>query len=213
MATLSQFLGQLKLLPGNEERLDFGISATGIPYMLLKSIGGTKYYVFVTNDGRIQVHNEEPAANTDGTTVTLTTVDSTAATVPVGTRIQIDGNEYIYMQGVTGVTATSNWVSFDENHVTTLLTGNAVGRVAIAMGLTNAATKFGWFQIYGKNVAAATDAIATDKQLYIDGTAGRADDAAVSGDMIIGAISRSTDASTNIATVELNYPFVSDVLG
>lgn len=123
----------------------------------------------------------------------------------------LDGNEYIYLKGVANLDA-GEWVSFDEDHVTTLLAGNAVGRVAIAMAAISANTKFGWFQIYGKNVIAATDAIAADKQLYIDATAGRVDDAAVTGDLVIGAISRSAD-NTNVATVEINYPMVSDVLG
>jgi hypothetical protein len=132
----------------------------------------------------------------------------------LGTRARDeDGNEYIYLKGITGVDSTHNWVSYDEDYVTTLLAANAVGRVAVFMAAVDANTKFGWAQIFGKNSIAGTDAIATDKQLYIDATAGRADDAAVTGDLILNAISRSTDASTNIATVELNYPFVSDTLG
>ena len=51
---------------------------------------------------------------------------------------------------------------------------------------------------------------AADKALYIDGTAGRADDADVSGDSIHGAFSMTAD-TTNVATVMLNYPFVTDI--
>ncbi len=132
----------------------------------------------------------------------------------LGTKARDEnGNEYIYLKGVSGVDSTHNWVSFDEDYVTTLLAANAVGRVAIFMAAIDATTKFGWAQIYGKNTIGGSDAIATDKQMYIDATAGRVDDAAVTGDIVLGAISRSTDASTNIATFELNHPFVSDVLG
>lgn len=129
---------------------------------------------------------------------------------PLGSRaFDADGNEYIYLKGVAS-TAAGDWVSFDEAHVTTRLTANAVGRVAIAMAACTATTDFGWYQIYGKNTVAATDTVAADAQLYIDGTAGRADDADVAGDAIIGAVSRSADTS-NVATVELNYPFVCNV--
>jgi len=140
-------------------------------------------------------------------------VYTSAVHTPGTVAFDSDGNEYIFMQGVSGITSTTNWVSFDENFVTTLLAANAVGRVAIAMAQIDATTKYGWFQIYGKNAIGGSDAIPTDKQMYIDATAGRVDDAAVTGDLIIGAISRSTDSSTNIATFELNYPFVSDTLG
>ena len=127
----------------------------------------------------------------------------------LGTRARdTDGNEYMYVQGVASGAAGS-WVSIDEDHVTTLLAANAVGRVGIMMAALDATTDYGWIQIYGKNTIAKTDTVAADKALYIDGTAGRADDADAAGDTIQGAISRSSDSS-NVATVELNYPFVSD---
>lgn len=126
----------------------------------------------------------------------------------VGTRaFDADGNEYIYLKGVANTTAGS-WVTFDEVMQTALLTSNAVGRVAIAMAAI-VADKYGWYQIYGKNTIAKTDTVAADKALYIDGTDGRVDDADAAGDMVMGALSRSADTS-NVATVELNYPFVND---
>lgn len=132
----------------------------------------------------------------------------TVAHHPLGTRMRdADGNEYIYLLGVAS-TAAGSWVSYDEVYATTLLAANAVGRVAIAMAAI-VASSYGWYQIYGKNTTAATDTVAADKALYIDGTAGRADDAGVAGDAIFGAWSRSADTS-NVATVELNYPFVTD---
>lgn len=140
-----------------------------------------------------------------------TSIVSTTLVHPLGTRARdADGNEYVYLTGVAS-TAAGSWVSFDEDNITLLLTANAVGRVGIAMAAI-VASSYGWYQIYGKNTIAVTDTVAADKQLYIDGTAGRADDAVVSGDMIVGAISRSADTS-NVATVELCYPFVTDVLG
>lgn len=137
-----------------------------------------------------------------------TTQVDDSAQVELGTRaFDEDGNEWIYLKGVATVSQGS-WVSFDEAYATTLLAANAVGRVAIADAAV-VANKYGWFQIYGKNIYAKTDTVAADKALYIDGTAGRADDAGVAGDAIFGAWSRTADTA-NVATVELNYPFVMD---
>lgn len=132
--------------------------------------------------------------------------------VALGTRARdASGNEYIYLKGV-GSTGAGSWVTFNESYATALLTANAVGPVAIAMAAIDATTEFGWYQIYGVNTVAKTDTIAADKQLYIDGTDGRADDANVAGDLIVGAQSMTADTS-NVATVSLQYPHVTDVLG
>lgn len=141
-----------------------------------------------------------------------TSVVDTSAVHTLGTRANdSSGNQYIYLKGV-GSTAAGSWVSYDENYATTLLAANAVGAVAIAMAAVDATTKYGWYQIYGVNTVAKTDTVAADKALFIDGTAGRADDAVVTGDLIVGAASMTADTS-NVATVQLNYPFVTDVLG
>ena len=141
-----------------------------------------------------------------------TSVVDTSQQIALGNRgYDPSGNEYIYLQGV-GSTTAGNWVVYDEDYATTLLVANEVGPVAIAMAVVDATTEYGWYQIYGKNTIAKTDTIAADKPLYIDGTAGRADDAGVAGDIIVGAYSMSADTS-NVATVMLNYPHVSDELG
>ncbi len=137
-----------------------------------------------------------------------TSVIDTAAAHNVGVRaVDANGNEFVYGLGVAS-TAAGSWVSFDEVLATTLLTANAIGRVGIAMAAI-VASRWGWYQIYGKNTIAASDTVADNAPLYIDGTAGRCDDAGVAGDLIFGAWSRSADA-TNVLTVELNYPFVAD---
>lgn len=135
------------------------------------------------------------------------------AHTPGSTYEDAAGNVFVFLPGCTGVDSTHRVVTYDEDLVTALIAANAVGRVAVFLSDVAASTSYGWAQIYGKCTEGTTDAIATDKQMYIDATAGRVDDAAVTGDLVIGMISRSTDASTNIATLELNYPFVSDVLG
>lgn len=139
----------------------------------------------------------------------LTAIDSSAV-VPVGTRSYDDlGNEYIYLQGVASTVAGSV-VTFNRNTgATTLVVTNAIGPVAVAKAATVANT-FGWYQIYGVGTAAC-DTIASGTACYIDGTAGRIDDAVVAGDLIAGMFSRSTDSS-NLCTVELFYPFCTDTL-
>lgn len=140
------------------------------------------------------------------------TVD-TEQKIPLGSRaFDNDGNEFIYLKGVTS-TAAGSWVSFDEAHVTTLLVADAKGRVAVAMAAVDANTKFGWYQIYGKNTIAKVLASFADNGLiFATATAGSVDDAAVAGDLIVGAMGRSA-VSGGVATVELNYPFATDNLG
>jgi hypothetical protein len=138
-------------------------------------------------------------------------VDSTKQ-FPLGTRGRDEsGNVYVYLKGGTNG-AAGKFVTYDENYAITLLAGNAVGPVAVLMSALAATTDFGWGQIYGVNTIASTDTTAADKQLYIDGTAGRADDASATGDLIVGAVSVAADA-TNVCSVWLNYPHVTDVLG
>ena len=129
---------------------------------------------------------------------------------PLGHRAKdVNGNEYVYVKGV-GSGASGSWVVFDEDYATTLLTADEVGPVGIMMADLDATTDFGWAQVWGKNTIAKTDTVAADKALYIDGTAGRADDADVAGDSIHGAFSMTADTS-NVATVFVAYPFVSDI--
>ena len=120
------------------------------------------------------------------------------------------GNEYMYLKG-TASTVAGDWTVYDKDFGTTRLVPNEVGSVAIAMEAI-VVDSFGWYQVYGINSIARTDTIAKDNSLYIDGTVGRADDAGVVGDLIIGAYSLTADTS-NVATVSLNYPTVSNDLG
>lgn len=138
-------------------------------------------------------------------------VDDSAVT-KLGTRaFDTAGNEYIYLLGVAN-TAAGSWVSFDEAHVTALLVANAVGRVAVAMAAI-VANKYGWYQIYGKNTIAKVLANFADNGLvFSTATAGSIDDAAVAGDLVVGAIGRSA-VSSGAATMELNFPFATDNLG
>lgn len=125
-------------------------------------------------------------------------------------KTDVKGNEYIYLKGV-GSNAAGVWSTYDENFAPTLLVANAIGPVSISMAANTSATNYSWYQVHGVNLIASTDTVAADKPLYIDGTTGRADDAVVNGDLIYGAISMSADA-TNVATVWIHYPFVTDIV-
>lgn len=139
----------------------------------------------------------------------ITTIDTTQK-LPLGTRWSTGGKTYVYAKGVASNTAGS-WVKFDENFLCALLAADMVGPVGISMSAF-LASQYGWVQIYGVNTQAKTDTIAADVALYIDGTSGRADDAVVTGDLILGATSETAD-TTNVATVFLSFPFVTNILG
>lgn len=141
-----------------------------------------------------------------------TTQVDTTQRLTLGTRAYDPaGNEYIYMKGGTSVAAGS-WVSFDEAHAPTLLVTDAVGRVAVAMAAISSSSYYGWFQIYGKNILALgiDGADANDEPVYTTSTDGSIDDHSggdASGEMVVGAFIRVAESS-NVCTVELNYPFV-----
>ncbi|WP_457635790.1 hypothetical protein [Persephonella sp.] len=123
----------------------------------------------------------------------------------LGTRaFDESGNEYIYLQGVAS-TAVGSWVTFDENHATALAVANAVGRIAVAMAAVGA-NQYGWYQVFGKNTVAKGSTTTADAAVYLTATAGTVSGTDVVGDMVVGAIARST-VSGGVFTAELNYPF------
>lgn len=140
-----------------------------------------------------------------------TSVVDTSIKHQIGTRaLDSAGNEYIYLQGIDS-TVAGDWVSFDEAGVTTRLVEDARGRVGIAMAAI-VASSYGWYQIFGKNIVAKgrSAAIADNSCLYTYSTnAGQVDDVDgdASGEMVIGAFSRSTDTA-GVFTAELRYPMV-----
>ena len=153
-------------------------------------------------------------ANLTGTSQAFhadTSIVDTSQSATLGTRAwDSEGNEYVYLQGTASV-AAGTWVTTRTGYITEILTANAIGRVAISMAAVTA-NKYGWFQVFGKNAVAKTDTIAANRVLFIDGTDGRVDDLGISGDLVIGATSLTADSS-NVASVWINYPYVSDDLG
>ncbi len=116
--------------------------------------------------------------------------------------------EFMYLAGGTNVAAKSV-VSISDDFTTVLIVARVKGAVAVSLGAVDATTKFGWFVIKGK-AAAASDGVTTGTAMYIDGTAGRVDDAAVAGDQIIGMWAASGDDTNTVVVNMLTYPAVAD---
>jgi hypothetical protein len=128
---------------------------------------------------------------------------------PLGTIIDLGNDAYIYVQGVSSG-AANKFATYTSAGVTTLLAADAVGRVGVFMADLDATTDYGWLQIKsltGRNCA--TDTVAANTVPYIDGTAGRVDDAVVAGDKVYNAWILTADTS-NVATVAFNFPFVTN---
>ena len=141
----------------------------------------------------------------------LTQID-TSAQYALGSRVQDkNANEYIYLAGV-GSTIVGSWVTHDELGITALLVANAVGPIAVAMAIIDAATKFGWYQIYGTAEAAIAVSSTADAAIGFETTSGYAGDGHSAGDQIYGAVLRDSVGAGAVAvvTVQLNYPFIDD---
>jgi len=143
-----------------------------------------------------------------------------SALYTVGRRYtdRVSGKEYIYLTGATNATLGS-WVTYyitsSAGSVTAEIAANAIGLVAIAMAAITE-TKFGWFQIFGNNLAAqATSAgdAAAGAIVYYQ-AAGIVDDQAVAGDMIYGAVFSVEEGQVGggdgFAGVTIAYPFMTD---
>jgi hypothetical protein len=142
---------------------------------------------------------------------------STVQAMRFGDRIKCSDDtygpgEFIYLKGVAS-TAVGSVVTFNlDDGTTTLAVANAVGPVAVAMSACDAATKFGWYQIYGKGVARVLTGFADNADCYLTSTAGSVDDTDVAGDYIRGMKGASAvgTPAADLAEVELSYPEVAD---
>lgn len=123
----------------------------------------------------------------------------------------VNGNEYIYLQGVASC-ADGTWVTFDEDFVTIRAVADGQGQVAVANAAVDATTEYGWFTIWGREDALCLASFADNGKVYLTATAGSVDDTDVAGDAVIGAIGRSArDTTTGMAEFQLMYPFVTDL--
>lgn len=145
----------------------------------------------------------------------LTTIGTTQLW-PLGTVIKARDTgstaygdvEMIYLKGGTNVAARSV-VSISDDWTTVLIVARVKGAVAVSIGAVDATTKYGWFVCKGK-AAVACDTIAAGAACYIDGTAGRIDDAAVAGDQVIGMWAATADDTNTCVVNMLTYPAVAD---
>lgn len=163
------------------------------------------------------------AAKTLGTYVALnlagvadpTNVDTTKAW-PLGTRCKardVGSTAYgevelMYVAGGTNVAARSV-VTIASDFSTVLIAARAKGAVGVALSAIDSTSKYGWVVIRGK-AAAASDTVSDASACYIDGTAGRVDDAAVAGDQIIGMQTASADDTNTCVVNMLCNPAVAD---
>lgn len=143
---------------------------------------------------------------------TSTTQNHPFGTIVVADDATLGGGEFIYLKGVAS-TVVGSVVTYNmDDFTTTLLAQSAIGPVAIAMSINDAATDFGWYQIQGKGDAQANAAVADNADLYSSTTAGKIDDAVVAGDRIVNM--KAAEAATvagALFNVELERPFVDDV--
>ena len=121
--------------------------------------------------------------------------------------------EFVYLKGVAS-TAAADWVSYDEVGQTTRLTNASVGNVAVAMAAT-VADKWGWYQISGNALALVEATVSADVALFASETAATAQDDASDGDVISGAISRSSNGGGGAGNiiVQLNRPYITQAAG
>jgi len=159
---------------------------------------------YTVTDGRIGI---QPIATT-----------STVRNHPLGMIVRASDPtygeaEFIYLTGVAS-TAAGAWVTYDVDGASALLVASAVGPVAIAMS-ANVASQYGWYMIHGKHSAAlcwGSLALTSNGLVYATASAGLADDAVVSGDIVVNAkwdAAKTTGGSTS--AVEIYRPFVTNV--
>lgn len=106
-----------------------------------------------------------------------------------------DGNDYIYLKGVTSC-ADGSVVAYQPGVWTAILVATGVkGSVAIAQAAIDASTKYGWFMIVGADVITVRTACTSNVALFAGGVAGYVDVAAVKGDQITGLFIRNAAAA------------------
>lgn len=132
----------------------------------------------------------------------------------LGTRIKSKANnEYVYLKGVTSC-ADGSWVTIAASWTAVLAVADAQGMVAIANGAVDAATKYGWFTIWGveQGLCLASFDGTNGAGTYLTSTAGSVDDTDVAGDAVhqaIGLTDRNT--TTGMSDFQIAYPFVLDL--
>jgi hypothetical protein len=120
--------------------------------------------------------------------------------------------EYIYLKGVAS-TIVGSVVTYDELGVTTLIAANAQGPVAIAMGIVDATTKFGWYCIQGTVKADVVANSADNSMVGRETTNGKVGDGRAAGDQIANCFQREATTAAALAYLQIDHPFVDDFMG
>lgn len=123
------------------------------------------------------------------------------------------GNEYVYLKGVSSC-ADGSWVVIASGWTAALAVADLQGMVGIAQAAVDAATKYGWFQIWGVDNALCLSAFdgTNGAGTYLTSTPGSVDDTDVAGDAVHQAIGLTDrDTTTGMASFQIAYPFVLDL--
>ena len=126
------------------------------------------------------------------------TATSTTQNHTIGTTVQAKHAIYgvatfIYLKGVAS-TAAYDVVVYDEYaNTTTRAVAGSRGPAAVAMS-ANVANQYGWYMIEGSAIITC-GTVSANAPLYATATAGTVDDAVVSGDMILGMVSKTANGT------------------
>ena len=141
--------------------------------------------------------------------VVYTTLPMGLGTVVTGTDSLDNFAEYIMLKGVAS-TIVGSVVTYDEAGVTTLLAANAVGPLAVALAICDAATKFAWYGITGTFPTDVVANCADNAKLGRETTDGKVGDGYAAGDAITGAVSRAATTAAAVVNCQFNRPSVND---
>jgi hypothetical protein len=135
---------------------------------------------------------------------------------PLGTKVRAISDtygmgEFVYLLGVASTVRGSAATINADDWSTTLTVADAIGPIGFAMS-ANVASQYGWYQIWGKAVA-ATGTVADNANVYLTATPGSLDDAVVDGDMVHLAKFASANGTpaTGLAEIEISYPYSDNI--
>lgn len=141
---------------------------------------------------------------------------STTQKHPIGTIVQANDPTYgdglfMYVKGLASV-EDNDWLVVDVHNSGTVARADAgdIGTVGIAV---NALTSsyYGWMGVKGVFTGKCLTQCADNANIYLTSTDATVDDASVAGDLISGAVARSTTvADSGVALFEIDRPFVTD---
>lgn len=131
----------------------------------------------------------------------------------LGTRKKsVAGNEYVYLKGVASC-LDGSWVTVAASWTAVLAVADGQGMVAIANGAVDAATKYGWFTIWGVETALCLASFDGTNGLgvFLTATAGSVDDSDVAGDVVHSAIGLDDrNTTTGMSSFSIAYPYAQD---